>query len=321
MTGSRRAGLALVVATALLAPSARADGSTADQTLAQSLFDAAVKLMEQGHFAEACPKLAESQRLDPGGGTLLNLGFCREKEGKLASAWAAYNDALSQAVRDGRRDRQATAQVHVDELAGKVAKLSIDVSDAAKTTPGIEIRLDDAPVRQAAWSVLTPIDRGEHTLVVTAPSKREYRTRVTVTSDGTVRHVSIPALADAPLPVAHGNAATPRSHEQAIVGWITGAVGVALLGGGIATGAFALDAHDESNADCGSAAPYRCTATGVAAEDRAQTYAWLSDFGIGLGAVALVTGAVLVLTAPRASVRVAPAVGARGASATLTLTF
>jgi Tfp pilus assembly protein PilF len=326
IASSRATVVAISLSVALAAPAARADSSTADQTLAQTLFDAAVKLMDQGHFAEACPKLAESQRLDPGGGTLLNLGFCREKEGKLASAWAAYNEALSQAIKDGRKDRQATAQVHVDELEGKVAKLAIDVSPDAKRIADLSIRIDGAPVRQAAWSVLSPIDRGSHTIVVTAPGKREYRTEVKVATDGTVERVSIPGLADAPV-VAAPHERPPGEHHsssQALIGWVTGGVGVVLLGVGGATGALALDAHGKSNADnnglCG-ADPHQCTSAGVAYEDQAKTYAWLSDFGIGLGLAAIVTGVVLVVAAPHSSAHLTPTVGAHGGGAAFTMSF
>ena len=37
---------------------------------------------------------------------------------------------------------------------------------------------------------------------------------------------------------------------QALVGWLTGGVGVALLGVGAATGALAIDARGKSNNEC-----------------------------------------------------------------------
>jgi hypothetical protein len=325
VTASRRAALVVLAVAAAVsaAPAARADGSTADQTLAQSLFDEAVKLMDQGQFAAACPKLAESQRLDPGGGTLLNLGFCREKEGKLASAWAAYDEALSQAIKDGRKDRENTARVHVDDLAGKVAKLAIDVSEVSMHVVGLAITLDGAPVRQAAWGVLTPIDTGDHTIVVSAPTKLTYTTKMTILSDGTVQRVSIPKLENAPV-VAQATPKAPSGPErrglsgEALVGWVTGGVGVALLGVGVATGILALDAHSSSNAECPQD---HCSPTGVAYENQAKTYAWFSDFGVGLGVAAIATGVVLVLIAPHAHAHVAPVVTAHGAGAAFMARF
>jgi serine/threonine-protein kinase len=48
--------------------------SAADKAAAEALFDHGVRLMKQNNFAEACPKLEESDRIDPAVGTLLYLG-------------------------------------------------------------------------------------------------------------------------------------------------------------------------------------------------------------------------------------------------------
>src|SRR5678815_2674366 len=71
----------------------------------RALFDDAKRLMASGRAAEACPKLAESQRLDPGVGTLLNLGDCYDQTGKPSRAWATFREAEAAALREGQSDR------------------------------------------------------------------------------------------------------------------------------------------------------------------------------------------------------------------------
>lgn len=318
MTANKLAALVLVAATGFATRAWAEQPSSSSSMLAQTLFDDAVKLMDQGRFAEACPKLAESQRLDPGGGTLLNLGFCRKNEGKLASAWAAYDEALSQAIKDGRKDREATARAGVSELEGKLAKLSVDVEPAARSTAGLEVRLDGTPVRQAAWGVLSPIDRGEHAIIVTAPGKLEYRTEVNVQADGTVQHVSIPPLKDAPVVPGPGEHHGPG---QTIAGWVTGGVGLALLAVGVTTGVLAIDYRQQSNAQCPS---NQCTQKGVDLNEQAKSFAWASNFTVGFGVAAVGAGVVLLLTAPKSiktGARVVPMVGRDGGGLALSGSF
>ncbi|HEY0463370.1 MAG TPA: hypothetical protein VGC79_04135, partial [Polyangiaceae bacterium] len=61
---------------------ARAEAGAAQKAAAESLFDDGLKAMKSGHFSEACPKLEESERIDPAIGTLLYLGECYEKVGR-----------------------------------------------------------------------------------------------------------------------------------------------------------------------------------------------------------------------------------------------
>src|SRR3954470_4044560 len=57
---------------------ARADDTRVDRAAAQALFDQAKELLARDNVTGACPKLEESQRLDPTSGTLINLADCYE---------------------------------------------------------------------------------------------------------------------------------------------------------------------------------------------------------------------------------------------------
>src|SRR5271156_1769624 len=71
--------------------------SATDKVAAEALFEEGRRLVAAGSFADACPKFADSERLDPSGGALLNLASCYEKLGRSATAWVTYREAASAA--------------------------------------------------------------------------------------------------------------------------------------------------------------------------------------------------------------------------------
>ncbi len=310
MIGNRVAGaLGAALACVLAAGTVHAADtpSASDQALAQSLFDDAVTSMERGDYAAACPKLAESQRLDPGGGTLLNLGLCREKEGKLASAWVAYNESLSQAIKDRRTEREATARARIAEIEGKLAKFVVHVQAATRALAGLEIRLDGTPIRDVAWETPTPIDRGRHELSATAPGKQRWSTVLEVTRDGEAIEATVPVLVDALAapPKRDAGGAVPA---QLLAGWVAIGIGSASVGTGIVTGILAFDRRAKSDDECPAE---RCTQRGVDLNEQAKTYAWISNVTFGVGLAAAGIGVALVLTAPKraSAIHVVPTVG------------
>ena len=94
--------LAPLLALHLLSTEARAQTNAA---LAETLFQEGKKQMAAKNYAEACPKFQESQRLDPGTGTLLNWGLCLKESGKPAGAWVVFNQAVAAARGEPRRSR------------------------------------------------------------------------------------------------------------------------------------------------------------------------------------------------------------------------
>src|SRR5215470_17557485 len=128
-----------------ICPDARAQSAEAE-----ALFRDGRSLIKAGKLAAGCDKLAASERLESSVGTLLNLGDCREKQGKLASAWAAFRQAEAMARRTGGDDRrQAEAGRRAGLLEPRLANLTIQVGHRVD---GLIVRRDDEQVDDGGWN-------------------------------------------------------------------------------------------------------------------------------------------------------------------------
>jgi hypothetical protein len=195
-------GAALLLALGAASSSAGAQGNT-DAALAETLYRQGRDLMAQGKAAEACPKFAESQRLDPATGTLLNLAACYESVGKRASAWLAYTEAAVAARRDQREDRVRFAQDRISALEPKLSRLTVVVSPEAETT-GLEVRLNGALIGLASRGVATPVDPGDYRIEAHAPGKKPWQQQITVGKNSDSKTVTVPPLAAEPVRPGHG---------------------------------------------------------------------------------------------------------------------
>lgn len=178
--------------------------------VAEALYRQARDLMAAGKFDEACPKFAESQRLDPATGTLLNLAACHEKQGKLATAWLEYSDAQMAARRDAREDRVEYARARAQELEPRLSRLTMALAPGADD-PALDIELDGASIGRAVIGAATPVDPGRHTVRVSAPGKKSWSANVEIAA-AEQQSLLIPPLEIAPAEVAApANAATPSA--------------------------------------------------------------------------------------------------------------
>jgi tetratricopeptide (TPR) repeat protein len=160
------------------------------ESTAYALFQEGRALLKAGDCDAAAAKLEESFRLDPGGGTKLNLALAYELAGKTASAWTAFGDALRMAKIDGRADRAAEAHAHLDRLEQRLSLLQIVVPEAARIA-GMTVRRDGIDIGEASWNVETPIDPGEHVIEATAPGKRTWRATVTIGDDADRKELTV----------------------------------------------------------------------------------------------------------------------------------
>jgi hypothetical protein len=172
--------------------------SSTDSALAETLYRQGRDLMTQGKAAEACPKFAESQRLDPATGTMLNLAACYEAVGKLASAWLAYTEAAVAARRDQREDRVRFAQERIQRLEPQLSRLTITLAPGADAS-GLQIHLNGALWGEAARGVPTPVDPGVYRIEATAPGKKAWHEAITIGKVRENRTLVVPRLKDEPV--------------------------------------------------------------------------------------------------------------------------
>jgi tetratricopeptide (TPR) repeat protein len=124
---------------------------------ADALFQEGRRLLEAGEVATACPKFEESQRLDPGLGTLLNLANCYERTERLASALAAFRSAEEGARAAGDRTREREASDRARALESRVSRVTIKLAPGERAAG----RLRGPPQRRRGPAPrLRPRDRG-----------------------------------------------------------------------------------------------------------------------------------------------------------------
>jgi hypothetical protein len=261
------------------------------RAVAQMLFYTARGLMEDNKISKACKKFAESYRLDPAAGTLLNLAVCHEKEGKLASAWGEFHQAEAEARRSNRPDREQLAKDSIARIEPDLPYLTITVPKAVRVR-GLSLQRNGVPLEEGAWETELPIDPGTNEITATAPQYQPEKKLVTVEKRQHLT-VTLDPLVLAPIV----RPPPPYWTSSRVIGLTAIAGGVVAAGVGSVFGVLALNSKSKSDAACPTLDnQLRCTGTGSSEMSNAQTQAWVADIGIGVGAAAFVTGVVLMLT-------------------------
>ncbi|WP_437901567.1 hypothetical protein [Sorangium sp. So ce124] len=199
----------------------------ADTAAAQALFDAAKQLMAQGKYADACPKLEESQRLDPGIGTQFNLAACYEQLGRTASAWSMFLEVAGASKAAGQLEREKVARQRAAALEPRLIRLTITAP--ADSPADLQVKRDGALVGRAQWGTPVPVDPGKHTVEASAAGRAPFARSVELSRAGASETLAIPPLPpgaparDAALPPSGppapaGAAAPPPSGATAPAG-------------------------------------------------------------------------------------------------------
>jgi tetratricopeptide (TPR) repeat protein len=295
----RRWAIALCTLSLAATAQVHAEVPAEKSATARALFDQARALLAEQDYERACVKFEESQRLDPGGGTLLNLAVCNELRGRTATAWAQFDEALRWARRDGRPDREKLAKEHLDALTPRLARLVILVEP--RPPPGLVVSRNGVELGAASLGEALPVDPGEHAIEARAPGKKPFRA-VARARPGGVSTLTIPTLLDDPAAAPPPPAAvparpaepSPRTEPSAARTW-----GTLLIGSGAAVtiaggwfGLRAIDHKQEADALCPKRECSNQTAVDLNAD--AQTSAVVSTLLVAGGLAMMGGGAFLV---------------------------
>jgi hypothetical protein len=311
---------------------------------AEALFREGRTLIKQGNLKAGCDKLEASEKLESSVGTLLNLGDCREKLGKLASAWAAFRKAESIAKRDGNdKKRQQEAKRRALKLEPDLANITVQVGPKSKSD-GLVIKRDGEVVDAAVYGTAIVVDPGSHTVVAEAPGYKSWKLDVSVGKGGkrwvvvpTLDKLPEPAKPAPPPPIAETPPAPsvivdqpPPAPRTVIVQptWNTargvavalGVVGAGAIGTGIYFGNRAKDLQSQSDEICPTTT---CDdPQGLSLNDRARDKAFTANVLFVAGGAAVVAGTVMWFVAkPDETTVIAPTISESHVGASLTGRF
>jgi tetratricopeptide (TPR) repeat protein len=287
---------------------ASADPTKEDIAKADALYNKGVALMEQGKFSEACPLFAESQRIAPGGGTLINLASCHESLGLTATAYVEWAEALRYAQAKKKPERVKKATDRMAQLKERLSYVRIAPPPTMVAESSFVVLIDDRTVDKTWWAEEHPIDPGLHYVEARADGRKSWRKSFNVAPDSDHQVVAVselePLAPAEPVKVAPSVVAKPATvpvepapvrhtgpSGQVVAGYTVAGVGLlGLIACGVLVGAAS---SSESSANSAYATN---PALGQSRSD-ARTERALAWVGLGVGVVGLTTGAILLLTA------------------------
>jgi hypothetical protein len=258
--GSVFAMTTLLVPAPLLAepPTAAAEGP--DEW--ERLFDRGrEKMATPASLDEGCRLLEQSYELQKRGDTLLNLAECHRRQGKTATAWREFDEAIKYAQEVEFTEAIKAAEGLRDHLATMLSRLRVDVPSSK--LPDLKVWLDGKELPSAQWGEPLFVDPGPHAIRATAAEHSPFEKKVEVKPLGGEEAVVVvslqPVAKPPPLPPP-----PPPPEEDGFPLWtfaVTGGASALALGLSVGFGVDTVAANDELDEACGGEARRACPAS------------------------------------------------------------
>jgi len=280
--------------------------SKADEARATALKKEGDELVHASKFREALEKYDASLALVPNPAIHYNRARALESLGDFPAALDAFDQFVATAPPELK-----SRVPHLDEMIAKVAAhvatltIHCEVAGAAVTLRGKSVGATPlAPIHTAG---------GEANVTVNAPGYVAYSHDMTLTAgqsetlDVTLRKAAAAEPAGKTPEPSPFEAATPQEAQPKeaparggggvrALAWISGGVGLASLGAGMAFLGASLGQKSDADAHCPNKL---CDATGLESIQHAWTYADLSTVFVVVSVVALGTSVVSFLLVPK----------------------
>lgn len=281
----------------------------ADVAAANQLFDEAKALMEANKVAEACGKFEASFDADPQLGSLMNLADCLERDGRVASAYGRWADAIEFALRKGD-DRVEYARDRQEAIAPLLSFVTVK---AVGSGPDLVVYKGNSKLSVGAFGSALPSNPGETVIQVVRGEDVLWETKILL-QEKEQKTVDVPLgeiAAQNPVTVRKRTdvgenrmAASAQTEgfwsKLRIAGFAVGGVGVLGLGAGFAVGGIAMSKGSDIDAQCTDfvGETRYCTEAGQQAVEDARTLAQVSTWTLVGSGIVTAVGITLIIAAP-----------------------
>ena len=284
------------------------DANPAALVAARELFRQGTEDADAGRFADALAKFRRVAAVKESPAVRFNIARCEESLGKTGAALADFELAQRSASQDPQHsaeDVARLAQDRADALRPKVPRLALVAPSLVPD--GLTVTLDGAKVGLGELGVPLPLDPGVHVLDARAPNRAPFHAELTLAAG---ESKSVALAVDTPAPATEPAAPAPEtsplapasSHgsAQRTWGWVTFGAGAAFGGASLV---FMLlhnsDVSDLNDACAGGGhCPIQREAELNDTHSRAVTEQTLSTVFVAASGAAVVTGVLLLITAP-----------------------
>lgn len=296
---------------------------------AEKLYRAGRESVARGDWPTACQKFRASYALAESDSTAIYISDCDARDGKVADAASSLRDLIERLGRSDPKDPLIPeAKKRLVAVEKRVPKLVVRL--AAGAPEGTTVTRDGVELKTGALGEALPVNIGEHTVVVTAPGRKESSRKVQV-EEGRTETVDVEVGEKSETPAAtrptrpkdadaeaHGDSPGPTGNANTLA-YVLGGVGLVGVGVAVFTGLSlsskksTMDtAHCDATTKICSGAGMNDAAGAADATKAASSGKSLQPFfygGVVVGVLGLAAGGYLLATSSgekTTAIRVAP---------------